>query len=102
MWLTFTKHISHLFANKEMCIFMVGLDANSKMMILYKLKLGKIVTTIPTIGEFFHFYVPPYVLEMVLELHCMLSHVFPLFWLPLVGAPLKVLFTLFMPFSNIV
>ena len=29
---------------------MVGLDASGKTTILYKLKLGEIVTTIPTIG----------------------------------------------------
>jgi len=29
---------------------MVGLDAAGKTTILYKLKLGEIVTTIPTIG----------------------------------------------------
>ena len=31
---------------------MVGLDAAGKTTILYKLKLGEIVTTIPTIGMF--------------------------------------------------
>lgn len=31
--------------------FPVGLDAAGKTTILYKLKLGEIVTTIPTIGE---------------------------------------------------
>ena len=31
---------------------MVGLDAAGKTTILYKLKLGEIVTTIPTIGQF--------------------------------------------------
>lgn len=31
---------------------LVGLDAAGKTTILYKLKLGEIVTTIPTIGEF--------------------------------------------------
>lgn len=30
---------------------MVGLDAAGKTTILYKLKLGEIVTTIPTIGK---------------------------------------------------
>lgn len=30
---------------------MVGLDAAGKTTILYKLKLGEIVTTIPTIGD---------------------------------------------------
>lgn len=37
---------------KEMRILMVGLDAAGKTTILYKLKLGEIVTTIPTIGRF--------------------------------------------------
>merc|ERR1712076_244884 len=35
---------------KDMRILMVGLDAAGKTTILYKLKLGEIVTTIPTIG----------------------------------------------------
>ena len=34
-----------------MRILMVGLDAAGKTTILYKLKLGEIVTTIPTIGS---------------------------------------------------
>jgi GTPase SAR1 family protein len=37
---------------KEMRILMVGLDAAGKTTILYKLKLGEVVTTIPTIGAF--------------------------------------------------
>ncbi|MCO5549994.1 hypothetical protein L7F22_003471 [Adiantum nelumboides] len=45
MGLTFTKLFQQLFAKEEMRILMVGLDAT----ILFKLKLGKIVTTIPTI-----------------------------------------------------
>jgi len=40
-----------LFGKKEMRILMVGLDAAGKTTILYKLKLGEVVTTIPTIGE---------------------------------------------------
>lgn len=35
---------------KERRILMVGLDAAGKTTILYKLKLGEVVTTIPTIG----------------------------------------------------
>ncbi|KAB5555985.1 hypothetical protein DKX38_006894 [Salix brachista] len=50
MGLTFTRLFSRLFAKKEMRILMVGLDAAGKTTILYKLKLGEIVTTIPTIG----------------------------------------------------
>lgn len=40
-----------MFGKKEMRILMVGLDAAGKTTILYKLKLGEIVTTIPTIGK---------------------------------------------------
>ena len=37
----------------------VGLDAAGKTTILYKLKLGEIVTTIPTIGQYrFDFPLP--------------------------------------------
>lgn len=40
-----------MFAGKQdMRILMVGLDAAGKTTILYKLKLGEVVTTIPTIG----------------------------------------------------
>jgi len=46
----FGKLFSGLFGKKEMRILMVGLDAAGKTTILYKLKLGEIVTTIPTIG----------------------------------------------------
>lgn len=42
---------SKLFGKKEMRILMVGLDAAGKTTILYKLKLGEVVTTIPTLGE---------------------------------------------------
>jgi len=50
MGLTFSKIFSGLLGKKEMRILMVGLDAAGKTTILYKLKLGEIVTTIPTIG----------------------------------------------------
>lgn len=46
----FAKLFSRLFGKKNMRILMVGLDAAGKTTILYKLKLGEIVTTIPTIG----------------------------------------------------
>eukprot|EP00055_Hartaetosiga_balthica_P000384 m.136394 g.136394 ORF g.136394 m.136394 type:complete len:176 (-) comp10651_c0_seq1:81-608(-) len=39
-----------LFNNKDMRILMLGLDAAGKTTILYKLKLGQSVTTIPTVG----------------------------------------------------
>jgi len=50
MGLSVSRLLSTLFKNKEMRILMVGLDAAGKTTILYKLKLGEIVTTIPTIG----------------------------------------------------
>merc|ERR1712232_573472 len=39
-----------LIGRTEMRLLMVGLDAAGKTTILYKLKLGEVVTTIPTIG----------------------------------------------------
>ena len=51
MGLSFSK-LFDLFGKKEMRILMVGLDAAGKTTILYKLKLGEIVTTIPTIGKY--------------------------------------------------
>ncbi|RKP30934.1 ARF/SAR superfamily [Metschnikowia bicuspidata] len=50
MGLSFSLLFAKLFGTKEMRILMVGLDAAGKTTILYKLKLGEIVTTIPTIG----------------------------------------------------
>ncbi|XP_077000938.1 ADP-ribosylation factor 1-like isoform X2 [Tamandua tetradactyla] len=49
----FANLFKGLFSKKEMRILMVGLDAAGKTTILYKLKLGEIVTTIPTIGLIF-------------------------------------------------
>lgn len=49
----FANLFKGLFGKKEMRILMVGLDAAGKTTILYKLKLGEIVTTIPTIGKSF-------------------------------------------------
>ncbi|KAL9168257.1 hypothetical protein ABFS82_04G004100 [Erythranthe guttata] len=50
MGLSFTKLFNSLFGKKEVRIVMIGLDAAGKTTILYKLKLGKVVSTIPTIG----------------------------------------------------
>jgi signal recognition particle GTPase len=47
---SFSQLFASLWGKKEMRILMVGLDAAGKTTILYKLKLGEIVTTIPTIG----------------------------------------------------
>jgi|EP01046_Picozoa_sp_COSAG06_P037988 ADP-ribosylation factor protein 1 len=47
----FAKALHRLVDSKrDMRVLMVGLDAAGKTTILYKLKLGEIVTTIPTIG----------------------------------------------------
>merc|ERR1711970_340411 len=50
MGLTFTKLFAKLGYKKEMRILMVGLDNAGKTTVLYKLKLGEVVTTVPTIG----------------------------------------------------
>lgn len=50
MGLAISRFVKMFFTKKEMRILMVGLDAAGKTTILYKLKLGEIVTTIPTIG----------------------------------------------------
>jgi Arf/Sar family protein len=47
---TFASLFKSLFGKTDVRILMVGLDAAGKTTILYKLKLGEIVTTIPTIG----------------------------------------------------
>jgi len=50
MGLSFSTLFARLLGKQEMRILMVGLDAAGKTTILYKLKLGEVVTTIPTIG----------------------------------------------------
>ncbi|GJT28497.1 ADP-ribosylation factor 2, partial [Tanacetum coccineum] len=48
---SFNKLYSFMFAKKETCIVMAGLGGAGKTTILYKLKLGKVVSTDPTIGS---------------------------------------------------
>jgi len=50
MGLAFTKIWQRFAGKQEMRILMVGLDAAGKTTILYRLRLGEVVTTIPTIG----------------------------------------------------
>eukprot|EP00117_Sycon_ciliatum_P030423 scpid108216/ scgid2920/ ADP-ribosylation factor &gt; ADP-ribosylation factor len=50
MGLSISKLFKGLVGKKDCRILMVGLDAAGKTTILYKMKLGEIVTTIPTIG----------------------------------------------------
>lgn len=45
-----SKVMGKIFGSKEMRLLMLGLDAAGKTTILYKLKLGQDVTTIPTVG----------------------------------------------------
>jgi ADP-ribosylation factor protein 1 len=46
----FAKLWNKLTSNQEVRIIMIGLDNSGKTTILYKLKLGEIVNTVPTIG----------------------------------------------------
>merc|ERR1711965_168222 len=50
MGLLMSKVWERMLGKKGMRILMVGLDAAGKTTILYKLKLGEVVTTIPTVG----------------------------------------------------
>merc|ERR1712167_293976 len=50
MGLFFSSLFGKLVGSHGCRILMVGLDAAGKTTILYKLKLGEVVTTIPTIG----------------------------------------------------
>ena len=57
MGVIFGKLFEGLFGKKQIRILMVGLDAAGKTTILYKLKLGETVQTIPTIGKGFCFQI---------------------------------------------
>eukprot|EP00889_Picochlorum_renovo_P003465 jgi/Picre1/30495/NNA_005859.t1 len=46
----FRKLFDNLFGNREMRVVMLGLDAAGKTTILYKLHIGEILSTVPTIG----------------------------------------------------
>lgn len=50
MGISIARLLNGLFGKRDMRILMVGLDAAGKTTILFKLKLGEVVTTIPTIG----------------------------------------------------
>jgi GTPase SAR1 family protein len=47
----FTKLFTLLIGKKQVRLVLLGLDSAGKTTILYKLKLGQFVDTIPTIGE---------------------------------------------------
>ena len=50
MGLSFTKLFDKLWGKKEARILMLGLDAAGKTTIVYKLKLGEVLNSVPTIG----------------------------------------------------
>ncbi|GBG76003.1 hypothetical protein CBR_g21244 [Chara braunii] len=45
------KLFDTIFGNKEMRVVMLGLDAAGKTTILYKLHIGEVLSTVPTIGR---------------------------------------------------
>ncbi|KAL6779917.1 CGL49 [Auxenochlorella protothecoides x Auxenochlorella symbiontica] len=47
---TFRRLFDGLFGNREMRVVMLGLDAAGKTTILYKLHIGEVLSTVPTIG----------------------------------------------------
>lgn len=47
----FSNLFSILWAKQNMRILMLGLDASGKTTVLFKLKLGEVTSTIPTIGK---------------------------------------------------
>ncbi|XP_010506605.1 PREDICTED: ADP-ribosylation factor 1-like 2 [Camelina sativa] len=47
---TFRKLFDTFFGNQEMRVVMLGLDAAGKTTILYKLHIGEVLSTVPTIG----------------------------------------------------
>ncbi|CAK9219483.1 unnamed protein product [Sphagnum troendelagicum] len=46
----FRKFFDSIFGNREMRVVMLGLDAAGKTTILYKLHIGEVLSTVPTIG----------------------------------------------------
>ncbi|TXG62325.1 hypothetical protein EZV62_013688 [Acer yangbiense] len=50
MGILFTRMFSSLFGNSEARILVLGLDNAGKTTILYRLQMGEVVSTIPTIG----------------------------------------------------
>ena len=51
MGLFFSKAMERILGKTEKRILMLGLDAAGKTTILYKLKLGEVISSVPTIGK---------------------------------------------------
>ena len=51
MGLFFSKVLERIIGKTEKRILMLGLDAAGKTTILYKLKLGEVIQSVPTIGQ---------------------------------------------------
>jgi len=47
---SFKQAFDKMFGNKEMRVVMLGLDAAGKTTILYKLHIGEVLSTVPTLG----------------------------------------------------
>ena len=71
MGANFSSFWAKWFGTTEMRILMVGLDAAGKTTILYKLKLGEVVTTIPTIGKLYFSSYP-----LLSETYLITSHLY--------------------------
>jgi ADP-ribosylation factor protein 1 len=48
---SFKQAFDKMFGNKEMRVVMLGLDAAGKTTILYKLHIGEVLSTVPTLGK---------------------------------------------------
>ena len=47
---SFKRAFDILFGNRDMRVVMLGLDAAGKTTILYKLHIGEVLSTVPTLG----------------------------------------------------
>ncbi len=47
----FSSLLSKVWGSKEVRVLILGLDGAGKTTILYRLQIGEVVTTIPTIGD---------------------------------------------------
>ncbi|EMR10460.1 hypothetical protein PNEG_01174 [Pneumocystis murina B123] len=47
---TFGRLLSHLWGQKEIRVLILGLDGAGKTTILYRMQVGEVITTVPTIG----------------------------------------------------